>query len=386
MDDLNGMNMNLGVFSNHPVIINNDQYSLKKEYLSIHSIDRNTDKWNSSAEFEINLPQKYNNVYTMKLISIQMPKLLNNISNSLQNTKLSFTFTDLNSNSSENSIVLEDGYYSPANLAQAIQNKMNEQIMNKCDGGVHGVAVIEPIVCKYNTSTGQFIFGSSEGTLVLKFGQEEMYQDPCGKGKLKSMFSDLYWGLGYYLGFDKTNYTSVQTAIGESIYQTTKGGLVLPHESTAWITPTFVVDGQTDNKLIHTVTSPNAVNLTHNNKIYMEVDKYNYINEMVPFVNSTTNRYNNDEAFKTNGCFAIIPVRSLNFEQNNESTLGHLNLKSVIYPPIQNIRKLKFRFRNHLDKLVDFKNQDVSFVLEFGSLKKGGDRKIDMTSVLTEIA
>ena len=199
------------------------------------------------------------------------------------------------------------------------------------------------------------------------------------------MFSDLYWGLGYY-GFDKTNYTSVQTAIGESIYQTTKGGLVLPHESTAWITPTFVVDGQTDNKLIHTVTSPNAVNLTHNNKIYMEVDKYNYINEMVPFVNSTTNRYNNDEAFKTNGCFAIIPVRSLNFEQNNESTLGHLNLKSVIYPPIQNIRKLKFRFRNHLDKLVDFKNQDVSFVLEFGSLKKGGDRKIDMTSVLTEIA
>ena len=60
--------------------------------------------------------------------------------------------------------------------------------------------------------------------------------------------------------------------------------------------------------------------------------------------------------------------------------------KSVIYPPIQNIRKLKFRFRNHLDKLVDFKNQDVSFVLEFGSLKKGGDRKIDMTSVLSEIA
>ena len=59
MDDLNGMNMNLGVFSNHPVIINNDQYSLKKEYLSIHSIDRNTDKWSSSAEFEINLPQKY---------------------------------------------------------------------------------------------------------------------------------------------------------------------------------------------------------------------------------------------------------------------------------------------------------------------------------------
>ena len=54
--------MNLGVFSNHPVIINNDQYSLKKEYLSIHSIDRNTDKWSSPAEFEINLK----NVQEMK--------------------------------------------------------------------------------------------------------------------------------------------------------------------------------------------------------------------------------------------------------------------------------------------------------------------------------
>ena len=41
MDDLNGMNMNLGVFSNHPVIINNDQYSLKKniyQYIALIEI------------------------------------------------------------------------------------------------------------------------------------------------------------------------------------------------------------------------------------------------------------------------------------------------------------------------------------------------------------
>lgn len=386
-------NSNAGVFSNHPVIINNERYSLKKKYLIIHSSDRDNAKWSNPAEFQINLPETYEYIYTLKLINIQLPNTLYNFSNSLQNTKLSFTFTDLNTTpatSGPHTITLEDGYYSGSNLATALQNKMNEVLMTQMGGGgsKHGSNIFAPIICKFDDVSNKMLIGSSEGRIVLKFDTEEIYTNAeCGNTKIKSIYNNpTHWGLGYYLGFTKTSVTSVDVDIQTSNYINNKGGLILSHESSAWLAPTNGRNGLTGNKIVNSITPTNRVNLHHNNKIYMELDKYNTINELEPVMTNTTQRYNNSESFKTNGSFAVIPVRNLSFNQTNESTLGHLNIKALFYPPVQNIRRLKFKFRDHRNNLIDFKDQDISFTLEFGCLTKGGERNISSESLLSEIA
>ena len=382
---------NVGVFSNHPVIINNDEYSLKKKYLTIHSTDRNITKWPSISEFQINLPQTYDYIYTLKLINIQIPDRLYNFTNILRNTKLSFYYTDIRpspSTSDLHTITLDDGYYTPSSLAISIQNKMNEKIMEDSgeNSSKHGINIFSPIICKYDKSSDKILFGCSEGSIELKFDVEEKYYSNKNTSLHSIYKNNTHWGLGYFLGFEKKSYTQTSINIETNNFYNNMGGVTLYSEESAWIAATNNADGVVNNKVVNILTPTNRLNVSHNNKIYMEIDKYNHINEIEPFSTSTTTRYNNTESFKTNGSFAIIPVRNLDFTQNNESTFGHLNTKALYYPPLQNLRKLKFRFRDHMDNLIDFKEQDISFTLEFGCLMKGGTRNINSASILSEIS
>ena len=385
-------NSNIGVYSNHPLIINNEKYSIKKRFLTVHSSDRDNKKWKKSSEFQINLPELYEYIYTIKLINIQIPNSLYNFTNALQNTKLTFTYTDLDASpaTSIHTITLDDGYYTGASLAIALQNKMNESLSLQMGttNPIHGTDVYFPIVCKYDTAKNKMIFGSTEGPIAIRFDTEEIYTDStCGNTVIKSIFNNpTHWGLGYYLGYEKTTVSSTDFNIATSNFNNKNGGLILSHESTAWLAPTHERHNLSHNTVVSVIEPQNRVNLHHNNKIYMELDKYNTINELEPVMTNTTQRFNNNESFKTNGSFAVIPVRNLEFNQTNESTLGHLNIKSLFYPPIKNIRKLKFKFRDHRDNLIDFKDQDISFTLEFGCLKKGGERNISTESLLSEIA
>jgi len=72
---------------------------------------------------------------------------------------------------------------------------------------------------------------------------------------------------------------------------------------------------------------------------------------------------------RTNGSFAKIPLKQLPFGQETGSRNNFVLNVFHTDPPIKKIDRLKFKFRYHDGRLVDFKNLPFSFTLEFNMLK-----------------
>ena len=269
---------------------------------------------------------------------------------------------------------------------------------------------ITPFVVHYNNVTNKVLFGCKQGTFTLNFKEKESYESKCNNSKI--IFNQYTkWGLGAYLGFKKKNYSSVITDVtldlsgGNGSYQSTvQQGITLPHEmpspwlvgnaasldisggggnplaSGGWTTEVGQVllgntkdDDQIKN-LVSTVEAEFNLDVHGEDALYMEIEKYNNIDEIYPYSERTGHLYNNDLAHRTNGSFARIPLSHLPFGQ----TLGSRNnfVLNVFHsdPPIHRIDRLKFRFRFHDGRLVDFKNLPFSFTLEFNMLKDEQDR------------
>ena len=103
--------------------------------------------------------------------------------------------------------------------------------------------------------------------------------------------------------------------------------------------------------------------------IYMEVDKYNTLDEIEPYSENTVGFYNNDYNGKVDSAFAKIPVQCTAFSQIYDSNQAFLSNISHYHPPLERVSKLKFKFRYHDGRMVDFKWQPLSFVIEFNMLK-----------------
>lgn len=355
----------------------------------------------------------------------------------------------------ELTITIPDGAYSPGNLAAAIQNKMNEQIIsivnthghqyiglilgntfnsnyiNYSDVNMLGrtydpqqqyitpytknnspwftpdntIKKFMPIVVTYNTLTNNMLIGSTEGDFTLFAGREIKYQfKNCSPNKF--MFSQYTkWGLPSYMGFTKATYHSFDLDIDniplqasttpeleditgsnlKNIFIKNLNGLILyNNNSTNWISPTgegiiTFYDPQTTpanpefiplNKIVSILNSPNNVNLMGEDCIYMEMEKFNNINEIYPFSERTNTMYNCDYGHKSDSSFAIIPLTQTPFgtELGNRTSMNTNAFMSE--PPIKNISKLEFKFRYHDGRLVDFKALPFSFVLEFNMLQE----------------
>jgi hypothetical protein len=269
---------------------------------------------------------------------------------------------------------------------------------------------ITPFVVHYNNVTNKVLFGCKQGSFTLNFKEKESYESKCNNGK--SIFNQYTkWGLGSYLGFNKKNYSSVITDVTEDLsgsnpYQATvQQGITLPHEmpspwlvgnaasldisgtigndplaSGGWTTEVGEVllgntkdDDQIKN-LVSTLEAEYNLDVHGEDALYMEIDKYNNIDEIYPYSERTGHMYNNDLAHRTNGSFARIPLSHLPFGQEMGSRNNFVVNIFHSDPPIQRIDRLKFRFRFHDGRLVDFKNLPFSFTLEFNMLKDEQDR------------
>lgn len=80
--------------NNHPLIPNSNQYLFERKFVSINSEDRDITKYPNSSEFEIELPQDYVNVQSVKLYSWSFPANYNVFSIDLQNVYMSFKITE----------------------------------------------------------------------------------------------------------------------------------------------------------------------------------------------------------------------------------------------------------------------------------------------------
>ena len=301
----------------HPLIKTSHNFVLDRKVLFIDSNDRDIERWPNASEFEINCPQNYTSVESLRLLNINLPNFFYNISEQLQTNKM-IVYHDI----SLHTITLEDGYYNYTQLEATLRTKFRA-IDNRFD-------------VSYNSINRKFIFLYTQTNGLafdLRFDLPNNYN--CSKTNYNT---DVYaqhsnWGLGYILGFDKIKYTSYP----------------YPH------------NGHTHQQVI----SPNPSDLEHNECVYIELEKYNKCDEIKPFLYYN---FNNTNSGIVNSAFAKIPIYQTNYNKGLVND-GYLENSSFYQPPIDKISKLKLKFRYHNGMLVDFHNCNVSLSLEINQIR-----------------
>ena len=343
---MSNVSYNLG---NHKPLINRDQtYVLDRKLITIHSEDRDISKWKFSNNFEIVLPEPINNVQSLRLIEVSMPANLYTFSNKYQNTKLIITLITV---PNKKTITINEGFYTPDQLANELTNKINQAF-----GGVSFNVF-------YNSVTQKFWFGSTTDTFTLDFDEEIPYTftDDCNPPIVFNQYTN--WGLPSYLGFEKKKYTS------STVNPNPKTFDYLPLPNT-W-TNSVNVD------IVNAVESPNTVCIMGDRCLYMDVEKYNTMDELYPYTESVidtstipkTNYNFSTYSGKVNSAFAKIPINAQYDKIFFDSRTLFLNNFAHYEPPIERIAKLKFIFRFHDGRLVDFHDCPFDFTLEFNCLK-----------------
>lgn len=356
--------------SNHQLIPREQNYVLDRKLVTIHSNDRDIKKWPFPNNFEVTLPEAVTNIGSMRLAEIKLPANYYSFSNNMQNTKMAFSLTSANAGwaapyqtllqnavtSSHLFIVeIQSGFYTPAQLASELTYQMNKAVSDYL--GASGV--YDKFVVFHDEVSMKFRFGNSVDSFVLRFDERMSYVvSQCEQANAWDRYTD--WGLGSYLGFDKKApyYSAAPTGANETtVGWTTPATVWLPSPS-----PPFT---GTANVLI----APMVYKLLGESTIYMEVDRYNHIDELVPFSQNTSGMYNNDYNGSVNAAFAKIPLSSIPYSQTIESMNSNIISSTYFSPPIERLQKLKFRFRNHLGSLIDFQDFPLNFTIEFNCLR-----------------
>ena len=304
----------------NPLIKTSHNFVLDRKILFIDSNDRDIERWPNASEFEINCPQNYTNVESIKLSNIMLPTFLYNISEQLQTNKMR---VDISGSPIPHIITLEDGCYNYTQLQFALRDKLISDVSATFDVSYN------PVARKFT-----FLFTRSNGPAFnFRFDLPNNYD--CSKVSYKT---DVYaqhsnWGLGYILGFDKKKYTSSG----------------FPHNA------------HTHQQLI----SPNPCDLEDNKCIYIELEKFNKCDEIKPYLYYN---YSNTSSGIVNSAFAKIPIYMF---QENKGLVndGYFENVSYFQPPIDKITKIKLKFRYHNGMLVDFNNFNVSLSLEINQIR-----------------
>ena len=176
----------------------------------------------------------------------------------------------------------------------------------------------------YSDIERKFTFHNTQDTFILWFDKKSVY-DNCNFDCWKMLNN---WGLGYNLGFYKNTYVAV-------------------------------LDTNHPSLNIYIVTSTKIAEIDIYNTIYMEIDTFNWIDEINPYSVSTTDFYNNDLNGNVNNSFAKLIL-------SNVSTYVPVKkFKRILPHVVEKIGRLKFKFRYHNGILVDFKHQSFNFALKF---------------------
>lgn len=321
----------------HPLIEKSHNFVLDRKVLFIDSNDRDIQRWPNSSEFEINCPEIYNNVESLRLLNIQLPSFFFNISERLQTNKMIIEFEGL-----QYTITLTNGYYNHDQLTIALEKLIIRETGDS------------DFIVTYNVVNRKFYFGHRSKEFKFLFDINIDY-DKCPNDVFKDSYkTDIYaqhskWGLGFLLGFNKTTYTSsIRTQ------QNDPKIIGFDHETVNWI-----------GSGSHVLVPPNPSDLENNQFIYVELEKYNKCDEIKPFLYYN---YNNANSGIVNSAFAKIPIVP---SPNNQCLINDGYLENISYyqPPIEKIAKLKVKFRYHNGMLVDFQSYNVSFAIEINQIR-----------------
>jgi hypothetical protein len=339
----------------HQLIAREQNYMIDRKLVSIHTEDRDIRKFPNPNEFDITLPQTLLNVQSLRLVQSALPNDYYTFSNEYQNTKFRFTYYDIDTTPLEPytpsfCCTIQEGTYTACQLATELTNVMN----NALQADTY-ILYKDTFSVYYDVVGKRFWFGNTRSKFSLDFDYKIEYFDEnwCRNNTQPDVWNNyIRWGLPYYLGYDKLNYVAT-TVLPQINYlpKTNNCCTTVAGDEIMWMAP----------------LSPKVINIQGEQNIYMEVDKYNSYDEIYPYTESNNNSFdNNAYAGKVNSAFAKIPIDSDGLQDSRNLFL----INYVQYePPIERIAKLRFRFRFHDGRLVDFRGLDFNFTIEFNSLR-----------------
>jgi hypothetical protein len=265
-----------------------------------------------------------NPLTTQSKYSLTLPKTLENVySVTLKSAEVPFTWYVFSESYGNTSFTLNNklisipaGNYTGTTFAEAIQDAL---------------AVEYPSVftVSYSYYTNKLtITCSAAGTYTFDFTKPVQNASSCGAPQPTNS-TTTWWGLGYFMGFNKKIYTF-----------------------------TNLVGSQTS------MVSEFCVQLNDENYILLELDFINKEDET-----SIDNRLSG----RVDGCFAKVPING-----NSGDIIFFRELccslnRSVMSPPLSQLRVLNIKWRFHDGQLVEFNNVDHSFTLEFELLDNNFD-------------
>jgi len=341
-----------------------NDYKINRKLVTIHSEDRDICIYPNSNSFSVYVCPSIENVGSMRLIDCTFPTSYNTFSNDYQNTKLSFILRSLQLNSNDYelfTIEIQEGCYSPQELATELQVRMNEEVTLKRKTEDNNY-LYNNLKVHYDSVGKRFYFGNTCEYFELAFDCREYYDLKCQQPEM--CCNSVNWGLPAYIGFEKSNYKS--TSCDELLF--------------AYDSPTIWLSPNDNCNKVYYVKADFTPNIHGESVFYMEVDTGNQtcnsITELTPYVTNTNNLCNNDYNCKVNSAFAKIPIQNQYLGNLFDSRNGFLSNVKVFNGP-QKISKLCFKFRYHDGRLVDFQNLPFNFTIELNEVKKYADSKIN---------
>jgi hypothetical protein len=402
---------------NHPLQQNSQNFLSYKKYVSIHSEDRDATAYPNSSEFEIELPEDITNISTMKLVDWSFPSNYDTFSVLNSNITMIFKLINvyqplnpvayplenaiyqaLNSSNDNFIVTIEEGFYNPTQLVIELTNKFNESVTKKIAyyfkennllalldefinlGGYTRFVIV------YNNVSQKIWFGNKSDSFELLneyifiANSEVNEQLLCRKTQVPD-FSN--WGLPGNLGLTRCNICSsppIHLLTDEtSGYPITDNYMISNNyirfyygdvnsvgDNGFWLTPPTDISGNVlPNAIVQFIECPYKINIFGPSYIYMELFKYNCIDETQPYNISKFTLTTNETNGIVNSAFAKIPIVSTPTSQYYD---GPANSYKFFDPPVERIRRLKFRLRYHNGELVNFGVFEYTFTLEFTTL------------------
>lgn len=303
-------NMNINQISNKSVL----------KLLNINTKFRKNYYEEPSTNFSFDLTNDFNNVVSMKLVSIQIPKnAFYPISSKLGTNEFTIIRNDANNiNGTPITIKILDGNYTGTEL----QDYLNKYVFNNED--LSGVA------CDFDSYTKKF-----------RFFQDYRATNQGGMGASNTFEFDIDWrlqgnkdrpiqlNLGWLLGYKKQYYkfTDDYASKSETTYNRFEG------------------------------YTPESIYNLENNYYLLSIDDHN--NNHPPVIHSPFQ----ESVFNDNNLIAIIPTNNgtVDFEDIKHNT------KRIYMGPV-NLKKIKVTLYDQYGRIVDLNHSDYSFALELEQL------------------
>ena len=317
-------------------------------------------------------------------------------------------------------IVIEEGFYNQVQLVTEITNKFNEAVTKII---IQYLEINNPsfidtflkaggysrFVVAYNNVSQKIWFGNQADSFELLNETVFLYNDNINEKLLckKSQVPDFSsWGLPGNLGLTRCNVKSISgidttdncvfvnncdnecndTTCCHSNTSTKYcnykrfyyGDYINTGDNGYWLLPATDPSGNVLNDAyVQYIECPYKVNIFGPSHIYMEIFKYNCIDETQPYNISKFTLTSNITNGIVNSAFAKIPVVSTPLSQYYD---GPVDSYKFFDPPVERIRRLRFKLRYHNGELVNFGLFEYSFTLEFTTLLPMINRSVNFVN------